>query len=85
MSLENAKKLVSALKDSEELKKKFQDAGEEGFESLAANEGYACTTEEMKDAIKEMASELELSDEDLDKIAGGKGGGSVVLVTARAI
>lgn len=68
---ENAKKLVAKLKADPTLAKKFQEAGETGFEKLAAAQGLPCTAAEMKAAIGAARSNSQLSDQDLDKVAGG--------------
>lgn len=73
MSVESAKKLVARVKDDEALARKFKAAGESGFEALATQQGLACTVGEMRAAIKEARATTQLSDKDLEKVAGAAG------------
>jgi len=70
MSIENAKGLLAKLKEDNALKHKVHDAGAAGFAAVAAEAGFDCTAEEMHAAIQESAGELELSEADLEKVAG---------------
>lgn len=71
MSAENARKLIDKLKGNESLKAKFKAAGADGFEALAKAEGHPCTVADFQAALKQAAKEVKLTDEDLDKVAGG--------------
>jgi len=71
VSIENAKQLIARLREDSALKHKLHDAGPAGFEAIATEVGLPCTADEMQQAIQESAGELELTDEDLEKVAGG--------------
>jgi ribonuclease D len=81
MSAQNAKSLIAALKNNDALKAKFKNAGAAGFEALAAKEGSACTLAEFQAALKEAARTVQLSEADLDKVAGG----AVVVVSVLVV
>ena len=71
MSVENAKALLAKLKEDNALKHKLHDAGADGFEAVAAEAGFEVTAAEMHEVITASADELELTDADLEKVAGG--------------
>ena len=75
-------KFTMIMKDAE---KAGEEATKEKLISFAKEAGYAVTTEEMQEFFKGLAEtkEGELSDAELDQVAGGKGGltlGTVVSI-----
>jgi predicted ribosomally synthesized peptide with nif11-like leader len=68
MSLDHAKKMFEALKTDKKLLEKIKAADDAGKKKIAADMGLSFTGDEMKEVIK---SNSELSDENLDSVAGG--------------
>lgn len=71
MSLDHAKKMLEKLKTDKELMEKVKAADNEGKKKIADDMGLSFTADEMKEAIK---ADSELSDEDLNTVAGGASG-----------
>lgn len=71
MSKDSAAKLIENLRGNEGLKEKFRSAGPSGFQALAREEGCDCTVEEFQAAVKTAAKSIQLTDENLEKMAGG--------------
>jgi len=72
MSLENAKGFVKKIGEDKEFEKKISDAPDKETRlKLAKEAGFDFTPEELTASLKE---ERELSDEDLENVAGGKTG-----------
>jgi predicted ribosomally synthesized peptide with nif11-like leader len=69
MAVEDAKKFIEKLRSDPELGKKLETASDEERVKIVSQEGYDFTPEEFKTAALEMSPEL--SDEDLDAVAGG--------------
>lgn len=70
MSTQNATRLIEGLRQDQALAKRFKDAGEAGFEAMARQQGLECTVAEMREAIKAARASTELSEKDLEKVAG---------------
>lgn len=68
MSLEHAKGMLEKLKKDKDLIEKVKAADDEGKKQIAKDMGFEFTLEEMTEAIK---LDSELSDEDLEAVAGG--------------
>jgi predicted ribosomally synthesized peptide with nif11-like leader len=73
MSVENAKAFIQAAREDEALRgqlmairERDRDAAMASVISIGAEKGFAFTAEEFTGSLNE-----ELSDEDLDKVAGG--------------
>jgi predicted ribosomally synthesized peptide with nif11-like leader len=86
MSKDAAVKFIDAIDKSPKLKEQIRSQGLEQDQTpenrkklldLAAKEGYQFTTEELTAAAKERAQQRmkagEISEEDLEKVAGGRG------------
>jgi len=73
MSMNGAKALVAKLKSDEKLAAEFKKSkSEEEFLKLAKKHGYDTTLKEFQDALKEYKEEhTEISDAELDQVAGG--------------
>ncbi len=72
MGSEQTREFISKLIEDEELARRANRAYIDALLGIAAEEGYEFTREELTQAIKEMSPvSLELSDEQLDMIAGG--------------
>ena len=69
MSIENAKALIAKAREDKELAEKFRTAGVEGFEKVAEEAGMPCDAEHVE---KAMVASGELSDEQLESVAGGR-------------
>jgi len=76
MSVENVKKLLSKLETDETFKEKFiksklrEEDNQESIMKVAESLGYPFSMEDYTIAKKEM-TETELSDGDLERVAGG--------------
>lgn len=68
-SEELQKKVMAILAEAEE---KGEDATKEALVSFAKEQGYDVTFEEVKEFLESMQKEGELSDDELDMVAGGK-------------
>lgn len=81
MSVENVKKFQKDLKENDVLRKKFEEeitkegmSSEKDYKAIAKiiqKLGYDITEEDFVNIKKEMSSGQELSEEELDKVAGG--------------
>ena len=82
MSQADVERFVADLKSNDELRDEVTGAagGIGSIVEVAKDKGYDITVEEARDYIRSQASS-ELSDEQLDQVAGGKGGSSVANVT----
>lgn len=68
MSLENAKKMLENLKTDKDLQEQVKAADNEGKKKIAEDMGLTFSLDEMNEAIK---LDSELTDDDLDTVAGG--------------
>ena len=68
MAIEQARKLLEKVKTDQALAKKLENASNEEREKIITGMGYDFTEEEFKTA---MAESGQLSDSDLDAVAGG--------------
>ena len=75
MSQADVERFVADLKSNDELRDEVTGAagGIGSIVEVAKDKGYDITVEEARDYIRSQASS-ELSDEQLDQVAGGKGG-----------
>lgn len=82
MSQADVERFVANLKSNDELRNEVTGAasGIGSIVEVAKENGYDITVDEARDYIRSQASS-ELSDEQLDQIAGGKGHHSVSSVT----
>lgn len=74
MSVESLKAFGNKITEDEELKKKAQDRGLENVDemvALAQENGFDVTREDYKQLAEELKSSEELTDDDLEKVAGG--------------
>ena len=72
MSIDGAKALAAKVLTDAALAKQINEAKTEAeFNAVIAKLGYSCTADEFKAAFKEAQSNPELSDEQLDHVAGG--------------
>lgn len=69
MSVEHARAFVEKLRSDPELVKKFEAASEDERPKMAQGMGYTFTKDDLRTVAKE--GEAELSDEDLEAVAGG--------------
>lgn len=75
MSLENAKKFIEQLAENKDYKKEIEDSMIKQFIQNAQKNGLYFTKEDFQLVWTELTKrEYILSDDDLDKIAGGDGG-----------
>ena len=82
MSLDSFKAFSLKVLEDQELKKKAKEIGInniEGIISLAKENGFDIQKEDFEAAAKEFQSKDELSDEDLEQVAGGFVTASVAL------
>ena len=70
MAVENAQKLLAKLREDSALANRFRAAGTAGFEGLAREQGFTCTVGEMRSAITDAQASTELSDKELEGVAG---------------
>lgn len=68
MSLDHAKGMLDKMKRDKDLVEKVKAASDDEKKQIAKDMGYEFTLEEMNEAIK---LDSELSDSDLDSVAGG--------------
>jgi len=82
MSKAEIERFVSDLKSNPELLAKVQEgaAGVGSVVQIAKDSGYDISPDEAKEYIQEQAGKS-LSDDQLDAVAGGKGGSSTSTVT----
>ncbi len=74
MSLDKFKAFSQKVLEDQELKKKAKEIGMndlDGIIALAKENGFDITKEDFEAAAKEFESNNELSDEDLEQVAGG--------------
>lgn len=87
MSMESFKAFTFKVLEDEELKKKAKEIGINNIEAiiaLAKENGFDIQKEDFEAAAKEFESNDELSDEDLEKVAGGVVTASVALAAVSA-
>lgn len=88
MSKEDVKKFIERVGDDPELTEKVKSAGTDVDEviRLGKENGFDFTAEDMKAAYEEISqSGTELSDEDLEKVAGGFVTATAVMVVASVV
>lgn len=85
MSKEAIKKFQEEAKSNKDLQDKIIEAGSDldQIVSIAGNAGFDFTKEELVQLSEEAKSQL--SDDDLDKVAGGSGKATAVTVTGCAV
>jgi predicted ribosomally synthesized peptide with nif11-like leader len=71
MSVESAKAYMERLKKDQDFARKTEQCITDAQMTLASDEGYTFTPEE----LKQVATEVTLTDADLDTVAGGSHGG----------
>lgn len=71
MSLDHAKQMLTKLKKDKDLVEKVKAADNDGKKKIAKDMGLVFTADEMNQAIK---MDSELSDKELDAVAGGSSG-----------
>lgn len=74
MSVESLKAFGNKITEDEDLKKKAQDRGLDNVDemvALAQENGFDVTREDYKKLAEEVKSSEELTDDDLEQVAGG--------------
>ncbi len=88
MSVQAAKDFVAKIKEDKSLEDSLVSADDDDARrKIAKDTGFDFTRDEMKEAISEISGK-QLSDDDLDSVAGGVGAGWIaggVVVGASAI
>jgi predicted ribosomally synthesized peptide with nif11-like leader len=87
MSLDSFKAFSQKVLEDQELKKKAKETGInniEGIIALAKENGFEISKDDFEAAAKEFESKEELSDEDLEQVAGGVVTASVALAAVSA-
>ncbi len=69
MSVESAKAFLKKFSEDSQFKAEFEGKDEEGRRQMVKNAGFEFTKEEIKEAAG--VGEGELSDEELENVAGG--------------
>lgn len=71
MSIENAKNFIAKVKSDAALRAAYEAAADEEARALVReNSDFPCSIEEFQQACAELGAE-ELSEDDLDRVAGG--------------
>lgn len=79
MSTEKAKEYLIHLTEDEEAAKKAEDAHVEALHELSGELGYELEKDDLRQAMEEMCGLGELTEEDLEAIAGGYSSGALVM------
>ena len=74
MSTDNALAFMAKVSQDDELYAKIQNTAKDTWPKLAGEVGFECTAAELKEVsklIRKKVGQVELSQKDLDKVAGG--------------